>query len=227
MGAWLAMATGLVAGGAHVVAGPDHLAALVPFAAGRPAFRVGAMWGLGHGLGVLALGAVGRLLHSVVDLETWSGRAELLVGILLVALGIATLWRSRVLVVHTHDHDHDLDDHRHVHVHVGDETVGTSTHASQGKHDRHVHGAFGFGVLHGAAGTGHLFGVLPSLALSTTNAALYLGAYLVSAVLTMGLFAMGVGRLTANPAHLPRALTAAGILSVAVGVFWIGGSVFA
>ena len=49
---------GLFAGGLHAVTGPDHLAALLPLCIGRRwwlASCTGAYWGLGHGIGALAL----------------------------------------------------------------------------------------------------------------------------------------------------------------------------
>lgn len=225
MAAGLAALTGLFAGGAHVVTGPDHLAAVLPLAAGSRsrAAKIGASWGVGHGLGVLVLGALGRWLADVVDIEALGVFSELVVGALLIGLGVWTLRRSRLLVVHAHAHDHEHDEgHRHVHVHIGDRTVGRPEHASEGEHHGHRHGAFGFGVLHGAAGAGHLFGVLPSLALPAGLAAAYLATYFVGAVVAMTLFALSVGALTSSPRHLPRVLGASGALSVLVGVAWMG-----
>ncbi|MGF1467305.1 MAG: hydantoin utilization protein A [Sandaracinaceae bacterium] len=231
-GAGLAVLTGLVAGGGHVVAGPDHLAAVLPLAAGSRsrAMAVGALWGLGHGAGVLAAALLARTLLRTLDVEAVSAWAEVAVGVLLVGLGVWALRRSRLLTVHAHRHDHDGEHghggerHAHVHVHVADPTVGEPEHRTRGDHQRHRHSAFGFGMLHGVAGAGHLFGVLPSLALGPAMAAAYLAAYLVGAVVAMAAFAAGVGALTATPARLPRMLAGAGVLSVVVGVVWVGGS---
>ena len=46
--------SGLLAGSMHVVSGPDHLVALAPLALHdkKRAYGVGALWGLGHGVGV-------------------------------------------------------------------------------------------------------------------------------------------------------------------------------
>lgn len=224
----LAAFTGLAAGSAHVVTGPDHLAAVLPLAVGarKRAATIGALWGLGHGVAVIVLATLGRWLLGPMQIHTLSGASETLVGVLLVGLGIWTLHRSRLLVVHSHRHDHahDEGDHQHVHVHVADRTVGRPEHPARGEHRAHHHGAFGFGLIHGAAGAGHLFGVLPSLAMGPTDAAVYLAAYFIGAVLAMTAFAAGVGRLTGNPKRLPQLLSAAGVASVLVGVFWLGGS---
>ncbi len=50
---------GLVAGFVHVLSGPDHLAAIAPYAVDSRsrAWRTGVRWGLGHTAGVLCVGA--------------------------------------------------------------------------------------------------------------------------------------------------------------------------
>ena len=172
------------------------------------------MVGAGHAFGVVVLALLGQLLRARVDVEAWSATAELGVGVLLVVLGVWTLWRTRALVIHDHPHG---DEHGHLHVHLGDATVGTPDHA-QAPHG-HRHSAFGFGVLHGVAGTGHLLGVLPTLALSPEAAAVYVAGYLTSAVLVMG----GVGALAGRtrPRHVPWALRLSGVAAVVVGVAWM------
>lgn len=50
---------GVFAGSLHAIAGPDHLAALIPRCCGLPwyrAARVGAVWGLGHGVSATLVG---------------------------------------------------------------------------------------------------------------------------------------------------------------------------
>ena len=216
------LAAGLAAGSVHVVSGPDHLAAVLPLAVAdrRRAARVGLWWGVGHGGGVLALAALGQLLAGQVDVELLSAFSERIVGVLLLGLGAWALHRSRLVRVHAHTHDHDDDGHAHVHVHVGDRTVDSPDHASAG-HGTHRHSAFGFGMVHGAAGAGHLFGVLPSLVMAPSEAAVYLAAYFVAAVASMTLFAAGAAALVRGPGWVPGALRLSGALSVIVGVGWL------
>ncbi len=215
---------GLVAGLGHVVAGPDHLAALAPLAVeGRhhPA-RVGATWGLGHGLGVVILGALGQMLRGALDLQIASAWAEMLVGCLLIGLGIYAWVRAGTIVIHEHGHRHEGATHTHLHVHTGRDAKDHEA----AKHESHSHGlktAFGVGVLHGGAGVGHLFGVIPSLALSGIQAVAYLGTYLVGAVLGMALFGSAIGRITraAGPTRVPGMLRTAGVVCFAVGLVWV------
>ena len=65
----LTILSGLAAGAAHVVTGPDHLAALAPIAVQDPgrAARLGLRWGLGHGLGVVVLGVIGMFARTWID----------------------------------------------------------------------------------------------------------------------------------------------------------------
>mmetsp|Transcript_30854 Transcript_30854/g.98512 ORF Transcript_30854/g.98512 Transcript_30854/m.98512 type:complete len:104 (+) Transcript_30854:2-313(+) len=86
-------------------------------------------------------------------------------------------------------------------------------------------GAYGVGILHGAAGTGHLFGVLPSLALPPAGAAIYLFSYLASAVLSMAAFGYAIGTLARHGSRvgvrLYHVTYGAAFLAIGVGLFWI------
>jgi nickel/cobalt exporter len=182
---------GLGAGALHVVSGPDHLAALGPVASSAPerAVRLGALWGVGHGIGVLSVAGVARVGVEALDLSALSGWAELAVGFVLILLGLRA-FRAR-------EHDH--------------------SHAPTGS-------ALGVGLLHGAAGAHHLFAVLPSLLLEPTEAAIYLGGYLVAAVAAMAtagaLVAVGLrGRDASVRARVHRAFGAAAVLT---GICWVG-----
>ena len=51
---------GIIAAMLHVIAGPDHLAAVTPFAieSKKKAWKVGLFWGVGHLLGMLFIGVL-------------------------------------------------------------------------------------------------------------------------------------------------------------------------
>ncbi len=223
--------SGVLAGAAHALAGPDHLAAVVPLAIDRrqkvSGWAIGGLWGVGHGLGVVILGLLAQGLMPGDGLAAVAGHAETLVGLMLVGLGLWTLRRARRIVVHVHEHTHGGDRHEHLHVHLRRESPdhpapAEPSHARR----RHHHGplSLGFGVLHGMAGAGHLVIVVPSLAMAPPQAATYLGGYLIAAVATMTLVGAGLDRLgrAASAELLPRLLAGAGWLSLAVGLLWIG-----
>ena len=188
--------TGLSAGALHVLSGPDHLAVVAPLVAENPSkgLQLGFRWGLGHGLGVVFLGILGMLIKGWVDVDSWSTMAEVLVGWLLIAVGLWSIWSNR---------------------------NPNSETGSQGHHHVDNGVVFGVGLFHGMAGTGHLFGVLPSLLLSHTQAAIYLGMYFMSAIVSM----MGFGWLLSKVVSVVGSLrmwtllTAVG--SILVGLYWV------
>ena len=68
---------GLSAGGLHVLAGPDHLAAVAPLAAdsSRRRWLAGMLWGIGHTGGVVLVAAVAFVARGWLDIgavSSWS-----------------------------------------------------------------------------------------------------------------------------------------------------------
>ncbi len=211
--------TGLVAGSLHVVAGPDHLVALAPVALNDRlrAARLGGIWGLGHGVGVAILGCLGLAAAQVVDVGVLSAWSEFAVGLTLVVVGCWSIRRAGRIVIHRHAHAHasDPEEHQHLHVHTGER------HDSDA-HVGHSHAAFGIGFLHGAAGTGHLFGVVPALALPGPDAAVYIASYLVSAVCSMALFGGTLGKVVSLGGQrvMRGMMSTSGAAAIVLGVFW-------
>ncbi|MCZ6455898.1 MAG: sulfite exporter TauE/SafE family protein [Actinobacteria bacterium] len=204
--------TGLAAGILHVFSGVDHLAALAPIAVQDPsqAGRIGGFWGLGHGIGVTVVGGVGLLLRSLADINAWSMWAEFIVGFLLIGVGFWAIYRAGRVEIHDHPHVHDAISHRHLHPHEPDDRT-------------HHHAALGVGIFHGMAGSGYLFGVLPALALPTTQAVIYLVAFLLASVVGMSMFAFGLGVMVRRSGSewVTRLMYGSGVLAVVVGVFWV------
>lgn len=85
---------GIGAGMMHALAGPDHVLSLVPLSLGRRrAWRVGLLWGLGHGAGT-ACWAVGLALSlSAARLEGLNQWSDVLAGAALIAMGILGIRR--------------------------------------------------------------------------------------------------------------------------------------
>ena len=123
--------------------------------------------------------------------------------------------------LHLHEHEHDGVLHVHVHFHHA-----PADHAAPQAH-AHAHAAFGLGALHGLAGSSHLFGVLPVLALPTPAAvAGYLCGFALASIAAMVALAGLVGRTSAairarGLAIHQRFLAVLGAAAVAVGAMWI------
>jgi sulfite exporter TauE/SafE len=216
--------TGLVAGAAHVLAGVDHLAAVLPLAvAGRArAFALGARWGIGHSAGVLIVAAAAVALRERLDLEAASALGERLVGAMLIGIGLLSLSTALRLRIHAHGHAHGGAAHEHLHLHTPAEMAG---------HEERLHGhghtAIAAGTLHGVAGTAHVLGVLPAVALPDAwSSGAYLAAFALGTILAMGGFAAVVGETSARaggraPALLRGMMYAASATALVVGVAWI------
>lgn len=188
----------MVAGGLHVLSGPDHLAAVAPLAvqgesqAWRPGFR----WGLGHSGGVLTIGLLSLLLRGVLPTEWLSSWAERTVGVVLLGIGIWGLRRALRSHLHTHLHSHGGPPHVHIHVHDPLTAHAPAEVPRRPTAHTHSHAAFWVGTLHGVAGTSHFLGVLPALAFPTWEETVaYLLAYGVGTVLAMSAFSSAMGWL--------------------------------
>lgn len=228
----MALLAGLATGVVHVLAGPDHLAAVAPIAADdtRPQWRAGMWWGLGHTTGVFLIGVLLLLVRELLPLEAISAWSERLVGAALIGVGAWGAWRARRLQVHRHAAGAM---HAHVRPHAGASIDrDPDEHRAQHRHPwlhGHVHtrASFAMGVLHGLAGSSHLFGVLPALALPTAGeAAGYLAGFGAGAVAAMSGFAALVGALAVradqrSPAGQRRLLYTCSATAVAVGGFWL------
>jgi len=218
----LSALTGLLLGAWHVVSGPDHLAAVTPLVLGpdhghdpraplsndRGHARIGLAWGLGHASGVWLVGLVLLAFGSLIPLELVGVWSERIVGVAIVAVGIWGLWRVRHNwgTDESHDHDHD---HGHQH------------HAGAGSRS-----ALGIGLLHGVAGSSHLYGLLPALALAASERVSYLIGFGIGSIVAMGLFAgllgLVVGRLPGSKATVRRwTLLVASIAAVIIGTAWV------
>lgn len=146
------LAAALILGMRHAL-DPDHLVAVSTLVAEErrlwPAARLGFWWGVGHLLPIAVLGL--PLVALRLELPPrWEHVADLGVGVLLVALGVRTLWNLRRERVHFHLHEHEGRVHAHFHVHG---------HGADHDHPHPLPGRRGFisfciGVAHGLAGSG-------------------------------------------------------------------------
>jgi hypothetical protein len=217
---------GALAGLVHVLSGPDHLAAVAPIASDqrRTPWMAGALWGLGHSSGVLLVGVLALWLRGWLPLDAVSSWSERAVGVVLIGIGLWGLHRALRRHVHTHPHSHGPMRHQHAHVH-GAAVAADATHVAASH--AHTHAAFLVGVLHGLAGSSHLIGVLPALALPGLLASTgYLGGYGIGTVAGMTVFASGIGWLAtqARARHVdaPRwLLSTCSALALVVGAAWL------
>jgi len=207
--ALLAAATGLLAGLVHALAGPDHLSAVAPLVVEekRARWRMGLFWGIGHSLGVWAVGLIVFALRGVFPVASVSSWSERLVGAVLIGVGLWGLHRAFAA---------RLPEHGHAHLEEED-----------GKRGRRGRAAVWIGGLHGLAGSSHLLGVLPALALPTAAAAFgYVMGFGLGAVVAMTAFSSALGlvaeRITLRGSRAYQAMLATfSAVAIAVGGYWL------
>lgn len=201
-----AIITGCLAAAAHVFSGPDHLAAVAPFAVGGSgkSWRIGLFWGLGHLAGMLLIGVLFTLLQDFPPLEVISSYSEALVGFVLIGIGVWALIKA------------------------------FAPGASSVTHRPHTHGkkdhlaSFSIGSLHGLAGVAHFILFLPVLGFETrSESVFYILGFAIGTVVAMVIFTFILGRIGTFPTisnrkrFMKTLRTISGIAAIVIGIYWI------
>ena len=203
----LAALAGLLAGLVHALSGPDHLSAVAPLVIGEPRrrWRMGLFWGIGHSFGVWAVGLLALALRGILPLEHLSSWSERLVGAVLIGVGLWGLRRAFVA--------------RLPNVHP--------EQARRSQPERPGRAAVWIGSLHGLAGSSHILGLLPALALPSRGASLaYVMGFGLGAVMAMTAFSSAFGlvatRLTARGPRAYQAMLASfSAAAIVIGGYWL------
>ncbi len=198
---------------------PDHLAAMSTLVTGErnryKAALLGACWGLGHTLTLVAVGAVLVLLRAEMPARL-SDAFELCVALMLVALGVRAIYlaarQGPAGPVHAHQHG------RVAHVHPGATAhvhIGAWTLARRPLLVGAVHGLAGSGAL-----TALVLATLPSTSARLTYMAVFgLGSTLGMAALS-GLLGWPLARLGSHRTLARAVSLAVGCVSTTLGVVW-------
>lgn len=214
---------GLLIGMKHALEA-DHVAAVAAMATRESTVartvRLGLIWGLGHTLTLFAFAAAVLIFRwgAAADL---AHLAEVLVGVLLVALGVDVLWRLWRDRVHFHLHNHGGDRHLHAHSHQGERA---QVHDASAHNHRHVKAlplrALLIGLMHGMAGSAALvlltLDQTPSIAVGLA----YIALFGVGSMFGMALLSWALSWPLRAGA---RAVTGAyGLLNAGVGATTLG-----
>lgn len=215
--------------------GPDHLAAIAALvgrgAEARPSRRqlagVGLRFGLGHVATLMLLAGAAWALGRNLP-EHWQRGLEQAGGIVLVFLGgwvLAELFRCGVSVhSHAHTHRHGVIEHEHEHPHLH---FGSREHGAHA----HPHLAWLVGGLTGFSGARSLLAALPVVVAGSPDSgsagtalarALAFGAGIVVSMAAAGWLASAVAtRWARTPAYARLIVGATGVLSAAIGFYWL------
>lgn len=224
---------GLLASILHVIMGPDHLAAVLPFVieAKRKAWKIGLFWGLGHIFGMLLIGLLFILFKELIPIDAISNFSEQLVGLVLIVIGIWAFYRifhsqsnhkhlhvhsehAPLIHKHTHEHSHNP---THEHIHPAEEKQGYLT-------------SFWIGILHGFAGVAHFILFIPVLGFeNNSTAGAYIAGFILGILVAMSAFSLIVGKISSfakneHNQNLYKGIRlTGGILAIIIGVYWIIG----
>ncbi len=209
---------------------PDHLTAVITLMAGddrqhgrsRQAARLGLAWGGGHATTLILLGLPIVLFDAYLPDAVQRG-AEVLVGVVIIALAVRLLmrlWRTRA---HDHPHSHGSAWHRHRHVH---ERRGKHDHAHPAPLMRSVRQAFGIGLIHGIGGSAGvgvlLLAAIPDAAAGIAALVLFASCSAVSMAVVSTCFGVALsGRADGLRARLTPAV---GLVSLAFGTWYVLGA---
>lgn len=223
---------GLLAAMLHVITGPDHLAAVIPFAleTKRKAWKVGLSWGIGHLSGMLSISLLFILFKHYISVDLISAYSERLVGITLIFIGIWSFYRLFFPQKnHNHLHIHALQTnriHKHPHHHA-DKVIHEHQHPSQKDQNLFASGSIGF--LHGMAGIAHFLLFLPLLGFSSKwDTSAYVSGFAVGIILAMAVFTFAIGKLAIytkkehNETFFKGIRLTAGLFAIVIGVYWLG-----
>ena len=222
---------GLMASMLHVITGPDHLAAVVPFAieSKKKAWKIGLFWGIGHLAGMISIGILFVVFKELIPVDSISEYSEQLVGLVLIGIGIWAIYKifkkdenhkhlhvhsENSPIIHAHKHEHS---HEKSHHHTHDKTIKQSNYAS-----------FSIGVLHGLAGIAHFLLFLPILGFDEKfDAVLYIGGFGLGTLLAMTAFAFVIGKISSftkdehSDVFFKGIRLAGGLFALVIGIYWM------
>jgi len=198
---------------------PDHLAAVSTLVAGersaKASVRYAASWGAGHAVMLLAAGGALALLRTELSLRT-SDSLELVVAVVLIALGLRGLKQAARAGVRgtAFAHAHGDQEHAHAgardHVHVSGWTLARLP--------------FMVGLVHGLAGSGALAALVAAHVGSTAFALSFIGIYAVGAAAGMsaiaGILGWPLARMARSSRAMPILVGVSACASLVVGVVW-------
>ena len=207
---------------------PDHLVAVTSLMAtedgdARRAARLGAWWGAGHALALIALGV--PLIVFKTELPGWlEASAEKAIGVVILALAtrVVVKWARGDYRASAHAHDSSQSDHH-----------GRRRHLrrAEGAEHRHVQvrspgQAASIGLMHGLAGTGAVVVLLIAALPSPLEAALALGLFapmsLISMAACTAAFAWLLTRPLVEPLYRGVLIPGLGLFGVVFGLWYAG-----
>ena len=221
---------GIIAAVLHVISGPDHLAAVTPFAieSKKKAWKVGLFWGIGHLLGMLSIGVLFLLFKDLIPVEKISKHSEQFVGVILILLGIWIFVRLfKEEKKHKHIHVHSKENpviHKHEHIH----NIEKKHEHNHPKLRQGIIASLSVGFVHGLAGVAHFLLFLPVIGFtSIIDSSKYIIGFGIGTLIAMISFAFVIGNISTfskqdhNETFFKGIRFAGGLFAFIIGIYWI------
>lgn len=225
------LAAALIASILHVITGPDHLAAVTPFAieSKKKAWKIGLFWGIGHLIGMMFIGILFLLFKELIPVEKISIYSEQLVGLVLIVIG---LWAFFKLFKEDKGH-------KHIHIHSENHPVihSHSHQHEQEKTHRHAHhknlkqsnfASFSIGFLHGLAGIAHFLLFIPVVSFTSKyDSIIYIIGFGIGIIAAMITYAFVIGKISSfsknghNEVFFKGIRLAGGLFAIIIGLYWM------
>ena len=212
---------GFILGIKHAIE-PDHVIAVSTIASQSKKLwhtsLAGVFWGIGHTATLFLVGIILIFMKGEIPVK-WAMSLEFLVGIMLVYLGVTTIFSFKN--IHVHEHQHDGDEHKHIHTH---ENSGKHGHKHQHKHDTYLKSML-IGFVHGLAGSGAMVLLTMSTVKSVGEAAIYILIFGAGTVIGMLFFTTMIGIpfvLSNKRRTISRTLSiTTGAISMIFGIYYM------
>ncbi len=230
MYSFLPLITGFLGALAHVLSGPDHLAAVTPFAIEEKnkAWKIGLFWGLGHISGMLMIGVLFAIFREYIPIEKVSGFSEFFVGIILAGIGIWAIMKATNSKISTRIFHLHFNEKPYIHSHKGNfHTHDEQKPAVKKKVLKNNASAYYVGTIHGFAGIAHFVLFLPVLGFtSSLEIANYLIGFAIGTIIAMVMYAFLLGKISyffhsSNKVIFKNLRIFSGILAIIVGIYWM------
>lgn len=225
------LTAGLISSVLHVITGPDHLAAVTPFAieSKKKAWKIGLFWGIGHLVGMIFIGVLFIAFKEFIPVEAISSYSEQLVGLVLIFIGVWSFYKIfKENKKHKHVHVHSTSApiiHKHVHEHL-DEQTHQHQHKEVKKQSHFA--SFSIGFLHGLAGIAHFLLFLPVLGFEKqSDSFLYITGFGIGIPLAMVAYAFVIGKISSyaknehNDILFKGIRLSGGLFAIIIGIYWI------
>ena len=205
------LAIGVILGFEHTLEA-DHIVAVITLTSHTKSVRravfLGATWGLGHAVILIAVSFI-ILITRVVIPERLALLLEMAVGVLLIGLGIDTVWKALKGELRFRVHEHDGVTHAHLH------STGQS-------HDHHTRRSFLSGIIQGLAGSAAMVLLVVSTFASVIDGLVFIACFglgLIVGIALITILLTAPFKLTVKTERLNQMMrVAAGALSLIVGL---------